>query len=185
MVGRWGPGCCPQTGSVYLYSLPSAHFTHHRTTFTEFTVTRREKNMLMMPQCPAEKQKHFQSKLFAVVSVISGWILCTFNTSMTQCLSSPQYQSITCYSVPWGMHKLDPIIRGSNDCLSIFGLDFQLYIANIIVLDAVRCGIKLNFSVEMDLVSYWTCKRSPVFRQGFIILHYYSTTTFASSKVPL
>lgn len=41
-------------------------------------------------------------------------------------------------------------MRGSNDCLCIFGLDFQLYIADIIVLDAVRCGIKLNFSVEMD-----------------------------------
>lgn len=39
-------------------------------------------------------------------------------------------------------------MRGSNDCLCIFGLDFQLYIADIIVLDAVRCGIKLNFSVK-------------------------------------
>ena len=62
-------------------------------------------------------------------------------------LSPPQHQSITCYSVPQGKHKLDPIMRGSNDCLCIFGLDFQLYIADIIVLDAVCWGIKLNFAV--------------------------------------
>lgn len=42
-------------------------------------------------------------------------------------------------------------MRGSNDCLCIFGLDFQLYIADIIVLDAVRCGIKLNFSIKNGL----------------------------------
>lgn len=39
-------------------------------------------------------------------------------------------------------------MRGSNDCLRIFGLDFQLYITDIIVPDVVCCGIKLNFSVK-------------------------------------
>lgn len=36
----------------------------------------------------------------------------------------------------------------------IFGVDFQLYIADIIVLGAEHCGVKLNFCVEMDSVSY-------------------------------
>lgn len=36
----------------------------------------------------------------------------------------------------------------------IFGVDFQLYIADIIVLGAVQCGVKLNYCVEMDSVSY-------------------------------
>lgn len=72
-----------------------------------------------------------------------------------QYLASPQYQSIICYSVPWGIHKLDPIMRGSNDCLCIFGLDFQLYIADITAADAVCRGIKLNFSVKnSDSVSH-------------------------------
>lgn len=107
--------------------------------------------MLMMPHSPEEKQKHFQSQLSALVSVISDWILCTFTTNMActvQYLGSPQYQSIICFSVPWGIHKLDPIMRGSNDCLCIFGLDFQLYITDIIVLDVACCGIKFNFSVK-------------------------------------
>lgn len=30
--------------------------------------------MLMTPRSPEEKQKHFQSKLSTLVSVISGWI---------------------------------------------------------------------------------------------------------------
>lgn len=42
-------------------------------------------------------------------------------------------------------------MRGSNDCLCIFCLDFQLYISDIIVLDAVCCGIKFNFSVKSGL----------------------------------
>lgn len=67
-----------------------------------------------------------------------------------QCVSSPQYQSIIC-SVPWGIHKLDPIIRGGNDCLCIFGLDFQLYVPDITVQDVACCGIKLNFSVKNGL----------------------------------
>lgn len=46
------------------------------------------------------------------------------------------YQSIIRCSIPRGAHKLDPIMRRSNDCLCIFGLDFQLYAADIIVLDA-------------------------------------------------
>lgn len=37
------------------------------------------------------------------------------------------YQSIIRCSIPRGAHKLDPIMRRSNDCLCIFGLDFQLY----------------------------------------------------------
>lgn len=37
-------------------------------------------------------------------------------------------------------------------CIS--GVDFQLYIADIIVLGAVQCGVKLNYCVEMDSVSY-------------------------------
>lgn len=45
-------------------------------------------------------------------------------------------------------------MRGSNDCLCIFGLDFQLYIADIIVPDAMCGGIKLNFSVGMDWLIY-------------------------------
>lgn len=115
--------------------------------------------MLMMPHSPEEKQKHFQSQLSALVSVISDWILCTFTTNMTctvQYLGSPQYQSIICYSVPWGIHKLDPIMTSSNDCLCIFGLDFQLYITDIIVLDVACCGIKFSFSVKKkkDSVSY-------------------------------
>lgn len=38
--------------------------------------------MLMMLLSPEEKQKHFQSKLFPVISIISGWILCTCTTNM-------------------------------------------------------------------------------------------------------
>lgn len=109
-------------------------------------------NMLMRQRSPEKKQKHFQSKLSTPVSVISDRISCTFATSTAHTVfGSPQYKSIICYSVPWGIHKLDPIMRGSNDCLCIFGLDFQLYIPDIIVLDAVRCGIKLNFSVKNGL----------------------------------
>lgn len=85
--------------------------------------------MLMMPRSPEEKQKHFQSKLSTVESVVSGRISCTFDTNMASTVSQlSTVQSIICYSVPWGIHKLDPIMRGSNDCLCIFGLDFQLYI---------------------------------------------------------
>lgn len=169
MVGRWGPECCPQTDSVYLYSLPSAHLTHHRTTFAEFTVTRKEKNMLMMPPCPEEKTKTFPIQTFCTEFYHIWACTCSASIWHIQHVSSPQYQSIICYFVPWGIHKLDSIIRGSNDCLSIFGLDFQLCIADIIVWNAVRCGIKFNFSVEIDSVSDWTCKGSTVFREGVII----------------
>lgn len=67
-----------------------------------------------------------------------------------QYVSSPQCQSIIC-SVPRGIHKLNPIMRGGNDCLCIFGLDFQLYVPDIIVLDVACCGIKLNFTVKNGL----------------------------------
>lgn len=39
-------------------------------------------------------------------------------------------------------------MTSSNDCLCIFGLDFQLYITDIIVLDVACCGIKFSFSVK-------------------------------------
>lgn len=45
------------------------------------------KNMLMMPRSPEEKQKHFQSKLSTLVSVISAWISCTFATTTARTVS--------------------------------------------------------------------------------------------------
>lgn len=70
-------------------------------------------------------------------------------------LTTAQSISLLCARpVPCGIHKLDRIMRGSNNCLCIFGLDFQLYIADIIVLVAVCGGIKLNFSVGMDWLFY-------------------------------
>lgn len=58
-------------------------------------------------------------------------------------------------------------MRGSNDCLCIFGLDFQLYIADIIVLDAVRCGIKLNFSIKNGLSVLLNMQRKYCFQARF------------------
>lgn len=102
--------------------------------------------MLMMPHRPEEKQKHFQSKLSALKSVIIRQDLAHVHQAAwhgaVQYISSPHYQSIICSSVPRGTHKLDPIMRRSNDCLCIFGLDFQLYMADITVLDVERRGIE-------------------------------------------
>lgn len=102
--------------------------------------------MLMMPHRPEEKQKHFQSKLSALKSVIIRQDLVHVHQAAwrggVQYISSPHYQSIICSSVPPGTHKLDPIMRRSNDCLCIFGLDFQLYMADIPVLDVERRGIR-------------------------------------------
>lgn len=51
---------------------------------------------------------------------------------------------------PGGKENLDPIMRGSNDRLCIFGFDFQLCISDIIVLDTVLWGIELNGLVVIE-----------------------------------
>lgn len=123
------------------------------------------KRMLMMPHRPEEKQEHFQSKLSTLKSVIIRQDLAHVHQAAwhvgVQYISSPHYQSIICSSVPRGTHKLDPIMRRSDDCLCIFGLDFQLYMADITVLDVECRGIGKK---KKDSGSYCTCIGSIVFR---------------------
>lgn len=92
---------------------------------------------------PRTNKNIFISNIQTFISALSVCILCLFRTNLVIPVS--QFTSVLIhyspFSVPWGSHKLDPIMRDCNDCLCIFSLDFQLYIADIIVLDAVCCGI--------------------------------------------
>lgn len=140
MASRWGPRRCPQTDSVYSHRLPSAHFAHRQGPVHRIYSHGGRRGMVMTPCSPEERRerkKPFPSKTFfsrrrnhpsfraagsrARASPAPAWhLLYSVSALLT-------YQSIIRCSIPRGAHKLDPIMRRSNDCLCIFGLDFQLY----------------------------------------------------------
>lgn len=110
--------------------------------------------MLIRPHSPKETQKLIFKLNFPNSYQVSQTKSRAYSLTVQRVilyLTSPPRQSIIRCPAPWSKHKLVPVTRGSNNCLCIFGLDFQLWIADIIVV-LMQHQIKFFCFQKMDTV---------------------------------